>query len=42
MIFLKKNVYDKLVAKINNIDTSEITNRQNRIRKENFLFDWFC
>ena len=31
---VKKTVYDKLVAKVNNIDTSD-SNRQNRIRKEN-------
>ena len=38
---VKKTVYDKLVAKVNNIDTNDIVlkikynNRQNRIRKEN-------
>ena len=38
---VKKTVYDKLVAKVNNIDTNDIelkikyNNRQNRIRKEN-------
>ena len=31
---VKKTVYDKLVAKVNNIDISD-SNRQNRIRKEN-------
>ena len=31
---VKKTVYDELVAKVNNIDTSD-SNRQNRIRKEN-------
>ena len=39
---VKKAVYDKLVAKVNNIDTSEfvlknqVSNRQIRIRKKNF------
>ena len=38
---VKKAVYDKLVAKVNNIDTSEfvlknqVSNRQIRIRKKN-------
>ena len=31
---VKKTAYDKLVAKVNNIDISD-SNRQNRIRKEN-------
>ena len=31
---VKKTVSDELVAKVNNIDTSD-SNRQNRIRKEN-------
>ena len=36
---VKKTVYDKLVAKVNNIDTSDFVlktkGRQNRSRKEN-------
>ena len=41
---VKKTLYDKLVAKVNNIDTSDFvlkTNyqRQNRIRKENSRCD---
>ena len=46
---IKKAVYDKLVAKVNNIDTSAFalkiksqTNRQIKIRKENSGCNWPC
>ena len=46
---IKKAVYDKLVAKVNNIDTSTFalkiksqTNRQIKIRKENSGCNWPC
>ena len=46
---IKKAVYDKIVAKVNNIDTSAFalkiksqTNRQIKIRKENSGCNWPC
>ena len=45
---VKKAVYDKLAAKVNNIDTSALILKtkyqtdKNRIRKENSWLNWFC
>ena len=44
---VKKTVYDKLVAKVNNIDASDFVlktkyNTDKTELKKNSWFDWFC
>ena len=46
--FVKKTVYDKLVTKVDNIDTSDFVLKSNynidktELEKRNSWCDWFC
>ena len=46
MMLLKKTVYDKLAAKVNNIDTSDFVLKTkyqtDKTRKESSWSAWFC
>ena len=48
MMLLKKTVYDKLAARVNNIDTSDFVLKtkyetdNTELEKKNSWFDWFC
>ena len=42
-----KKLYNKLAGKVNNIDTSDFVLKtkyqtQNKIKKENSWYNWFC